>query len=284
MLRPHRSHSQLKAYQWCGHQYYLTRILHKPEDPSVWSPAGTAFHQATEFIDNNTFGWRRADWEACEIEVFLSECQDKFTDIFEALLDELRVKFPDESTWRAAGKATKAKPEKENVAFWREYGRELVGKYLLWRVSTADTWEIASVNGAPGIEVEVTSPLGGVPMKGYVDRVLRSLVDGRLLVMDLKSGSRVPSSPMQLATYSIQLEEKMGEPVLWGGFYMARSGVMTEPINLAPFTAQLLGKVYSDLDRSIEAGIFMPVVDDHCKGCAVRRFCVYQGGVEDAAA
>lgn len=281
-MRHHRSHSQLKAYEWCGHQFKLTRLLKKPEGASVWQPAGSAFHTATEYIDGETWQYTREDWENEDIEAYRSQCQDKFTDEFEAGLDELRKRHPDESTWRVAGRATKEKPNKEDVTVWRGLGRELIGKYLDWRVSTVDIWEIATVNGAPGIEVEVTSPLGGVPMKGYVDRLLRAKDDGRLVVSDLKTGTRVPSSPMQLATYSVQLEELMGEPVLWGAFYMARSGTLTPPINLSTFTKDNLGAQYQMLDAGINAGIFLANIDDHCKFCGVRKFCIYQGGNENA--
>lgn len=271
-MRAHRSHSQLNAYQRCGHAYYLQRVARKPELPSVWLPAGKAFHTATEEFD-------RAVVFNDPLEV--ENWEDVFTDAFEAELEIQRKLFPDEKKWRAAGRVTKEKPNKEDVLWWHTFGRELMVKYIDWRITSADVWEIATVNGELGVEVEVTSPLGGVPMKGWVDRLLRSKLDGRLVVVDLKSGSRTPTSPMQLATYSIQLEELLSEPVLWGAWYNARAGALDEPINLSRWTAQLLGTVYSDLDRGIEQKIFLPNIDTHCKGCGVRDFCVFQGGRED---
>lgn len=275
-MRAHRSHSQLNAYLHCAHQFYLQRVLRKPEGPTVWLPAGKAFHTATEEFDLDVFSSN----DGSPVGASAAYYQDVFTKKFEEELDAVRADFPDESTWRRAGRATKEKPEKETVAVWHELGRELMGMYVDWRVSTADIWEIATVNAAPGIEVEVTHPLGGVPMKGYVDRVLRSKEDGRLVVADLKTGTRTPASPMQLATYSIQLEKLMGEPVLWGAWYEARKGTLSVPIDLSNWTEQRLGKVYNDLDRGIEAGVFLPHIDTHCVSCGVRQFCIYQGGNE----
>lgn len=241
----------------------------------MWLPAGKAFHSATEDFDRaivlnediDDGGWG-----------------DVFTEKFEAELDLVRAQFPDETKWRAAGRATKEKPNKEDVLWWHTAGREMVSNYVSWRRETADVYEIATVLDGPGIEVPVTSPLGGVPMRGYVDRLLRAKNDGRLLVVDLKSGSRTPASPGQLATYSVQLEELIGEPVLWGAWYDARKGGLSEPLNLARWTKPMLGKVYDMLDRGISDGIFLPNIDTHCKGCGVAKFCMFVGGDENLAA
>lgn len=278
-MRSHRSHSQLNSFTKCGHQYYLTRVLRKPETPCVWLPAGKAVHTGTEKFDLETWDWQPA--EMIEMLADIDIWADAFTAAFEAELDLQRAAYPDEKKWRAAGRVTKERPNKEDVAFWHSFGRHLMKMYVEWRVSTADIWEIALVNGAPGIEVEVTYPLGGVPMKGYVDRLLRSKLDGRLVVVDLKSGSRTPDSPGQLATYAIQLEEQVGEPVLWGAWYNARTGKLNEPQPLT-WSEGMLGNVYSMLDRAIEQGIFLPNVDSHCKGCGVAQFCNYFGGNENA--
>lgn len=277
MPRPHRSHSQLNSYLHCGHQYYLTKVRRVAESPSVWLPGGKAFHSTTEEFDLS-YAWQDKNLDETR---FL----DLFTANFNAELDLLRANDPDESTWRTAGRATKEKPNKEDIAWWHVAGREMVAGYIAWRVSTADIWDIATVNGAPGIEVEVTMPLGGVPMKGWVDRVLRSRRDGRLLVADLKTGSSTPKSPLQLAVYSVQLEPLLGgEQVLWGAFYDARKGTLLEPINLAAWNEPRLGKVYGDLDRGITAGVFLPRIDSHCISCGVRDACIYQGGKEPATA
>lgn len=50
-LPPHISYSAFTTYLTCGYQYYLGRLLQLPEEPSVWSAGGRAFHAATEQWD-----------------------------------------------------------------------------------------------------------------------------------------------------------------------------------------------------------------------------------------
>lgn len=119
-------------------------------------------------------------------------------------------------------------------------------------------------------------------MRGYVDRLMCDLeAENTNIVIDLKSGSRTPETPIQLATYSVQLEPLINAPCTWGAFYDARKGVMHDPIPLEEWTEEKLGYIYGTLDRAIEAGIFLPNITNMCKGCGVRKFCVYQGGRED---
>lgn len=47
----HISYSALTTYIDCGYMYYLSRLLAIPEEPSVWSVGGSAFHRATELWD-----------------------------------------------------------------------------------------------------------------------------------------------------------------------------------------------------------------------------------------
>jgi ATP-dependent helicase/DNAse subunit B len=47
----HISYSAFTTYITCGYQYYLNRLLQLPEEPSVWSAGGRAFHSATEEWD-----------------------------------------------------------------------------------------------------------------------------------------------------------------------------------------------------------------------------------------
>ena len=45
------SYSQLTTWLSCGWQYYLTRALKTPEEPSWWLVGGSALHEATELYD-----------------------------------------------------------------------------------------------------------------------------------------------------------------------------------------------------------------------------------------
>lgn len=269
-----RSHSQLNDYLHCSWAFRLKRIKKVPERGSVWLPGGKAFHSVTEGFDRQT--WQENDLSGLDPEPW----ENAFEDEFERELDELRENDPDESSWRTAGRKTIAKPNGEDVTWWRTAGRQFVSGYIAWRTSTADTLRIATVEGGPGIEVEVEMPLGGVPMRGYVDRLMEDTSTGELLLMDLKSGSRTPVSPMQLALYSVQLEPRVGRPIVWGAYFDARKGTLTDPISLTNFTEHKLGIAYQNLDRAVTAGIFLPTIDSHCKACGVRSACIWTGGTE----
>lgn len=53
VLPEHVSYSSFTTYLSCGYQYYLGRLLQLPEEPSVWSAGGRAFHTATEEWDKH---------------------------------------------------------------------------------------------------------------------------------------------------------------------------------------------------------------------------------------
>lgn len=48
----HRSYSQLTTFQSCPHKYYLSKIVQVPEQPAVYTAAGTAVHSAIEAINH----------------------------------------------------------------------------------------------------------------------------------------------------------------------------------------------------------------------------------------
>lgn len=51
VMPEHISYSAFVSYVDCGYMYYLGRLLQVPEEPSVWSVGGSAFHLATEMWD-----------------------------------------------------------------------------------------------------------------------------------------------------------------------------------------------------------------------------------------
>lgn len=273
--RRRRSNSQLNDMTHCGWQFRLKRVLKIKEAPSVWLPGGIAFHEATEEFDRET--WQLSGDALAEIAEAVWE--DKFSEIFQRELDDLRAQEPDQTKWRTAGRPTQAKPNGEDVEWWATAGREMVRKYIDWRLENSETFRIAAVNGGPGIELEIKYTFGGVPTISYIDRVM---VDrsGRYFILDLKTGSRTPTSPLQLAKYSVEFEALHGVQCVYGAFFDARKGVLGDMIPLAHWNENKLGIIYDTLDRQVEQGLFLPVIDSHCKGCGHRQHCIFWGGTE----
>lgn len=109
-----RSYSQLSQYTKCAEEYRLKRIERRAEAPAVWFPAGTAFHEITELFDR----WALNDGLTAAA---AKDWGSRFSETFEAHLDELREQAPDESKWRVAG-VSKALPNGEDIAWWAERG------------------------------------------------------------------------------------------------------------------------------------------------------------------
>lgn len=270
-----RSYSQLESYQKCSWAFYLRRIRRLPELPSMWSPGGTAFHAATEAFDRATWRLPLAGFDD------IKPWQDRFLEIFETELDELRAVSPDESEWRVSQKnKTKKNPAGEDAAWWRQHGSAMVGRYIQWRISTDDTLVMAAVESGPAVEVEVRALLGGVPVVAIIDRVFQDRNTGVAEIVDLKTGRRMPEKTTQLGHYSVLYEMFSGQPTTWGTFYDARKGSLAEVYDLTVYTAYSIAEQYVWLDRAIALGEFFPNITYLCSACGVRKWCKYQGGSE----
>lgn len=184
------------------------------------------------------------------------------------------------SMWRTAGRATKAKPNGEDLDFWRYEGLSASLEYAKWmEARLADGWRIASFAGQPMVEFAVSGVFGGIEVKGYVDLVMEPAAED-LLVIDAKTGSRHPASVHQLALYA-QMIADLGLPrPKLGAFYMTRQHSLGPIEMLDMWDRSYWEKQFSKLAEAKEHGIFLPNVSDHCRGCGVNRFCYAYGGVE----
>src|ERR1044072_2211359 len=96
-------------------------------------------------------------------------------------------------------------------------------------------------------ERSATSPIGGVTVKGYVDRVFHAppfetVERQQLVIVDLKTGSRTPDSDLPLRFYACLIEAALGIRPQFGGYYKARDGQVKLPlVDLDHFSVELLG-------------------------------------------
>lgn len=269
--RRSRSFSQMSSFRQCSWAFYLQRVRKLPETPSVWFPGGTAFHLATEQYDELT-------WNLEDLTGFSDPApwQNTFTDLHERELDQLRVQEPNEAAWRAANSG------KESISWWQKKGRDYIAAYLLWRAKVHNSLRIAEIDGKPAIELEVNVELGGVPVRGFVDRLYVDINTGVYLLVDYKTGKSAPTDGDQPGLYSVMVEEQFGLPVTFGAFYNARKGDLGDTYDLTGYTKDSLGRDYARLDREINAGNFQPTLSRLCKSCGVKQFCKYVGGSEPA--
>jgi RecB family exonuclease len=210
LARPRRSYSRLDTWQQCPQAYKAKYVDKLPEEPSVWSVGGTAFHTVAEQI---LLG--RVDP--------LDEAQ-----LFPAWLEAFRSAYDDVvnhrrfagdrnmATWRKANRGV------EDQDWWVSEGYRMVQRFGRWRTSTGAGLGVLTVGGRPGLEAEIEVELGGVPVIAIPDWCA---VDehGQVCVVDYKTG-KPPKKPTQLRFYAAVLAEKYELHAAWGLYYMARPG------------------------------------------------------------
>ncbi len=261
----YRSYSQLETFMLCGEQFRLTRRVGIPERPSVWLPGGSAFHTASEHIDTGTLLNEsiKDTWEWA-FNKHVAEQIDRLAD------QDVPPEWLDTATWRCANKGT------ETLEWWRETGLRFCEDYARWRDQSSLT--VYEHGDMAMIETEMMPILHGIAVKMFPDRLF---VDehGQLLIVDMKTGSKDVKLGLQLGVYKVGIEKLLGLTVEWGAYYMARKGTILPPLPLAHWTEDTVGSVFATFDQQERAGQYLPRLGDHCNWkCAVKEWCVYQGG------
>lgn len=184
--------------------------------------------------------------------------------------------------WRAAGRKSKDKPNAEDGEWWQAAGLEMTQEYAKWRYEGDEKdWRIWEPEaGEPAIELGITAPIGGVTVKGFIDRIFVAPA-GELVIVDLKSGARNPDSDLQLGFYACLVEVAYGLRPQYGAYYKAREGKLIKPlVDLDYMSVDLLGGYLRDFVRARQNGIYLPVVGSHCNSCGVASACAAVDGVD----
>lgn len=173
---------------------------------------------------------------------------------------------------RVAGRATKANPNKEDAAWWNEQGPIWVDQYIQWRKANPN-WKIwKTPQGAKAIELELNPKIADVPVKMVIDRVFE--VDGELVIVDLKTSTRRPTSDLQLGFYKVGIELMLGAKVNLGNYWMSREAGTGEMIDLSRYTLDTLEYLVSGFDKARQAGIFLPNLSS-CSYCGLTEHCTF---------
>ena len=173
---------------------------------------------------------------------------------------------------RVAGRATKANPNKEDATWWNEQGPVWVDQYIQWRKNNTN-WKIwKTPQGAKAIELELNPIIADVPVKMVIDRVFE--VDGELVIVDLKTSTRRPTSDLQLGFYKVGLEQMLGVTVNRGNYWMSRDAGTGEMIDLSRYTLDMLEYLVSGFEKARRAGIFLPNLSS-CSYCGLTEHCTF---------
>jgi putative RecB family exonuclease len=179
----------------------------------------------------------------------------------------------EEALWKTAGRATKENPDKENGAWWYTNGRLMLDSWIKFRTGELG-WQIwEAPNGTPAIEIGMNVEVGGVPVQMGIDRVMVTPA-GELVILDLKTGQRTPSSDLQLAFYALGMSKMFGVRPQYGAYWMARQGITSPLIDLDFYTDDMIEEIIVKFDTARKAELFLPNYS-HCKMCGFTTICKY---------
>lgn len=185
-----------------------------------------------------------------------------------------------EADVRAGGRATKEYPNKEDERWWQTNGIPMVESWVTWRDTSG--WGIADIGGGtPAIELGLVVEIGGLPIKMVIDRLMfmpsedGTLTRDNFIVLDLKSGKTAPKSDLQLALYATGIEIVYGWRPRWGTYWMARTGTISDPVDLDNYPKEMFEEIFSQFKQARDNGVFIPNLN-HCQMCSVIDYCKYQ--------
>lgn len=261
----HLSHSSLESLAECGEKFRLRKVQGVPGIPMWAGVAGKAIHTVTECHD----------WRELGLDRDVPSFDEEFT---RAIEGEERLSGVARAEWYASGRVSREWPNKQDERWWRHHGQ---GMCTAWVNFTANSpWRVAVLpDGQPAVELEFRVEVGGVPVVGYIDRIMEDVAKPDVLaVVDIKSSAREPKSDRQLGLYSLAMRQVYGLDIRWGFYFMVRTGATTAPVDLRRYWDGRLAHDFRAGWRAVEHGVFLPSPSDMCRACSVRRACREFGG------
>src|SRR5688572_30032591 len=221
MYRWMRSVSQLDTYGECGTKYYLSRVRKVPERPAWWLAGGSALHSVIEAYERVRIS---SEWHRVPLREMAGAVRSIFLESFDL---EIEKREHDTGIPRAEWQVANARRTPEDEEWWRAKGQDMAHDYVTENGGDERDWRVLVMpDGEPCLEVEFRLDLGdGLIVRGYIDQA-REWPNGHVAIVDYKSGSRLPTDPIQLKTYGLGLSALIGRPVTYGQYWAARQAEM----------------------------------------------------------
>lgn len=272
------SYSAVSDFTSCGEKFRLLRVLKVPRVPWWAAIGGIAVHRVTEQLDFGDFtGVPARKWRD-EVDVYRRLFLHEFE---EEILNQEKVTGVPQENFRASGRVTRDWPDREGRDWWEANGPQQVAS---WRKFLADSpWQVRVMpQGDPAIEICVSWGIGEENVVGYIDRILENTATGDVAVVDLKSGSRKPTSSQQLGLYGHALSAIFKEEVVpkFGFYFMTRTGETSVPVSLDVYRDGRFEYMFASVGRAVSQGLFFPNVGLSCSACDVKDFCYAVNGRE----
>lgn len=273
----HWSWSQLTSMEDCGLKYRAERVERVPTVPQWAHVGGNALHKATETLDRRLATLDRANWPAPSglnhdtIKIWREAFGAEITDEF---LRSGIAPGDDGNAWRASNSG------KEGYTWWLVEGETMLAGYAKQRLAERDL-EPLVVGDRPVIEyatsIKLDGPTGPLEVQMVIDRAYR-LPDGRVLIVDLKTG-RTPPDDAQLSLYARALvEQGVGASAFVGRFWDARRQMYTADVDLLAAHDRFEFVYRFHTAQALRStGLFLPRRSTFCGGCAVRYACPVGG-------
>lgn len=265
------SPSQVNSILTCGEQYRLERVVGVNGRPGWGAIGGSAVHRLTEDADRG-LGVTVKDWDTYWTEA----------------LDEAKEHAPewDPQDYYCSGRASKAWPNKEDPKWWAEHGPKFVDLWFQWRdncgLTLAEFPDGVTGELILGIEVEVEAlrEVGDnvQRVRCIIDRVYED-DEGRLYLVDLKSGSHIPAWPRQLIINNLCMSATFGVRGTFAGYWKARDGGVPKWYDLDQYTDEWTWQQIWHAQIIRDNQLFTAQPGNLCSSaCGVRQFCVAMGG------
>lgn len=181
---------------------------------------------------------------------------------------EFRQRLGDDGFAQPFRSANPRRPE--DKAWWYSNGIEMFKNWINWR--DKNKWSVWTLpSGEPAIELAMNIKLDGVQVKMTLDRVMVTDT-GELMVVDIKTGARTPTSTLQLGFYAVGIEVLHGVRPTLGAYWMARKEDITPPVNLDFYTVDRITTLVSNFDKARKNNIYIPNFS-HCNLCGYKNDC-----------
>ena len=248
-LPKHISYSSFNTWQECGWKYYLTKVEGVQTGHAVWFTGGSAVHKATEVYD-----LEGGDSEAIWNRVWFEQVK----------ADELVN--GDMNTWQYA--------KREDMSWWYGEGILMLDNWIKFR---SKGWKVYK----DFVEKEYEIPIDDATVKMAIDRVMVS-PEGKIILLDIKTGASSQKHPLQLAVYKWALEHH-GIKIDGAGFWDARTNSISM-WNLEFLDYARVLDILNDFDKARKNNIFLPNLNN-CARCDVISSCKFlhnikQGGTK----
>lgn len=254
----YRSWSQLSDYERCPLAYKLKRVDKVWARPAAWLDMGVAVHEACE------------QWELSNQTMSLEDAVRVAKDRYLKGVNKLLGETPNAGVWFSSG------PYDGAADIERRYGllAEHVANYIRYYTQDKPERKPVEIKGKPAVEVPFTIDLGGVEVRGKIDKVEFDEKTRKFRVVDIKTGAQ-PGGPDQLKVYQLAMREDHEIDLDFGSFFMTKRGTPTRDKDLTAITRESMVERFQEADAGIKDEDFPAKVGDHCSRCEVNTSCPF---------